>query len=548
MCSPGKPRQLDRKRNRSQEAEFPLLQDEPAEKRARTSLETCVNGGKEAASNTTNKKGHPIDHWLQEGSWPKEYFKPGSQTWEDLGADREADKLAEELQRQEEWDKKQAVKVNNMAHPLLARKRSSASIRRQYEELGIQPPSDLPREEKSAKYTNLAYEIELESNGSFMRKSDLDITNDNKALCKTLLSSVQTVIQDSLFRDDRFETACKKIHNENEARVLQDITRLIVPSAETLATCGATGLEHLVESVDRGWNSAIPITTPRPQPDYSVAFGQSAFTNDQLEKLKPFVGDLLHQPTDFSYFMATWRMYFPFLTCEVKCGAAALDIADRQNAHSMTHAVRAVVELYKYAKWEEGFDWTKEVHREILAFSISHDDRAVRIYGHYPVIEHDRTTFYRHPIRDFSLTDLDGREKWTAYKFTKNVYELWMPKHLKRIRKAIDALPVGLDFRVSSAPLPSLASAENDLELADSQEMATSAPASQDQDAAKFKKPRLTANSILQRENDRLRQETDRQREEMQQQRDQGDQLRQKVQDLIDLLAQEKQERKSKSS
>jgi hypothetical protein len=32
--------------------------------------------------------------------------------------------------------------------------------------------------------------------------------------------------------------------------------------------------------------------------------------------------------------MATWRMYFPFFTCEVKCGAAALDIADRQNAHS----------------------------------------------------------------------------------------------------------------------------------------------------------------------------------------------------------------------
>ena len=151
---------------------------------------------------------------------------------------------------------------------------------------------------------------------------------------------------------------------------------------------------------------------------------------DQLEKLKPFVGDLLHQPTDFSYLMATWRMYFPFLTCEVKCGAAALDIADRQNSHSMTHAVRAVVQLYKYAKWEEGFDWKKEVHREILAFSISHDDKAVRIYGYYPVLEDDRTTFYRHPIRDFSLTDLDGRDKWTAYKFTKNVYEIWMPKHL----------------------------------------------------------------------------------------------------------------------
>ncbi|KAM0267466.1 hypothetical protein ACHAQH_010108, partial [Verticillium albo-atrum] len=62
-------------------------------------------------------------------------------------------------------------------------------------------------------------------------------------------------------------------------------------------------------------------------------------------------------------------MYFPFLTCEVKCGAAALDVADRQNAHSMTLAVRAVVELFRLMKRED------EVDRQILGFSISHDHR-----------------------------------------------------------------------------------------------------------------------------------------------------------------------------
>ena len=30
------------------------------------------------------------------------------------------------------------------------------------------------------------------------------------------------------------------------------------------------------------------------------------------------------------------KLYFPFLACEVKCGARDLDVADRQNAHSMT--------------------------------------------------------------------------------------------------------------------------------------------------------------------------------------------------------------------
>ena len=99
---------------------------------------------------------------------------------------------------------------------------------------------------------------------------------------------------------------------------------MIVPSAQTLATYGATHLDHLMESVNEGWKSAIPFYGPCPQPDYAVAFGRSAFTEDQLKKLKPLVGEIPDSYT--SYFMATWQMYFPFLTCEVKCGAAALDV------------------------------------------------------------------------------------------------------------------------------------------------------------------------------------------------------------------------------
>ena len=49
----------------------------------------------------------------------------------------------------------------------------------------------------------------------------------------------------------------------------------------------------------------------------------------------------------------------------------------------MTYAVRGVVELYRAVKRE------KELHREILAFSISHDHRSVRIYGHYAIIEEE---------------------------------------------------------------------------------------------------------------------------------------------------------------
>jgi hypothetical protein len=96
----------------------------------------------------------------------------------------------------------------------------------------------------------------------------------------------------------------------------------------------------------------------------------------------------------------------------------------------------------------------KELHREILAFSISHDHRTVRIYGHYPIIKGNETTFYRHPIHTFDFTALDGKEKWTAYKFTKNVYDIWMPTHLKRICSVIDELPPDLDFEVSRQSEP----------------------------------------------------------------------------------------------
>ncbi|APA07891.1 hypothetical protein sscle_03g026610 [Sclerotinia sclerotiorum 1980 UF-70] len=142
-----------------------------------------------------------------------------------------------------------------------------------------------------------------------------------------------------------------------------------------------------------------------------------------------------------SYFMGTWRIYFPFLTSEVNI--ADLDVADRQNAHSMTLAVRAVVELFRLVKRE------KELHREILAFSMSIDHRNVSIYGHYPVIDGRNTTFYRHMIRSFDFTDLDGKDKWAAYRFTKNVHDIWMPIQLERIRSAVDNLPSDLNFEVS---------------------------------------------------------------------------------------------------
>ena len=77
---------------------------------------------------------------------------------------------------------------------------------------------------------------------------------------------------------------------------------------------------------------------------------------------------------------------------------------------------------------------------------VSHDHTSVRIYGHYPVIAGKDIKYYRHPIHKFDFTALDGKDKWTVYRFTKNVYDTWMPKHFENICSAINQLPSELNF------------------------------------------------------------------------------------------------------
>jgi hypothetical protein len=422
----------DRKRKRAQEtptgAPSKRLRKRPRTSVANPAFRDTI--GESAANSVANNKIKSIDYWIEKERWPEEYFEQDDHTRKDLEKDS--------------WFEKHWEPENNMSY-LLARKRSSSSLRSKKSEASsvttssTTPSDQKAREVKSIPYQDARYETILATKGSFMGKSELGVTATSKSLCRTFLETEQTVPDDSLFRDDLFEETCEMMRNKNEARVVRDISPLIVPSAEILAVRGAKHLKILIESVNEGWNNSIPVTKTRPQPGYSAGFRQEAFTDDQLKRLEPFVGEL----TDTSFFMATYYMYFPFLTCEVKCGAAALDVADRQNAHSMTLAVRGVVELFRLVKREN------ELHREILAFSISHDHSSVRIYGHYPLIDGNKTTFYRHPIHKFDFTALEGKEKWTASKFAKNVYDIWVPAHFKRICSVIDKLPPDLHFEVS---------------------------------------------------------------------------------------------------
>jgi hypothetical protein len=81
-----------------------------------------------------------------------------------------------------------------------------------------------------------------------MEKSYLGITDTGRAWRKEQLNSVETLPEDSLFQDDIFKKTCRKLQDRNVARAIQDVTQLIVRSAETLAIYGAGHLEHLGHS------------------------------------------------------------------------------------------------------------------------------------------------------------------------------------------------------------------------------------------------------------------------------------------------------------
>ena len=254
---------------------------------------------------------------------------------------------------------------------------------------------------------------------------------------------------------------------ENETKVVQRLSQFIVPSAEVLADSGIKNLATIRETTNACWINSEPFiytlgtrsgsssrSAPRPQPDFGFGFDRDAFNAEQLQKLQPFFGDLL---ADYSLFAATYQMYFPFLTCEVKCGDGGLDVADRQNAHSQSIILRGIYSLFQLVGRE------KELHREINGFSLSHNEKEVRIWGHYAVIDGKNVKFYRHLISNFFFAPSgEGDQRWKAYKFVRNVYDLWLPDHFNRICSAVDMLPTDSNFEESY--LPKLQSPGTDLD------------------------------------------------------------------------------------
>ena len=488
-------RRLERKRKRSQEDYCPDLQTwhEPIGKRARNSSPGCAIGNETGAGDIDLDEDHSIEHWIETIPWPECSFDKGF------------DKGFEMSQHQ------------------FAKKRSSSAMSySQGVKEGIYPAAHTSTYEKEI----------LEPAGIILDQQlgEATIGHDARKLCQTLLKATYEIPENSLFEGDLFWKVLNGVRNEGEGRVVRDLQPDVVPSAEILSFRGLSKVNYLKETIKILWNNVVSLAGPTPCPDLTVGLLPSAFTELELDKLHR-----RHNTSDTpSRF--TGNLYFPFFTCEAKCGANGLNESDRQNARSAATAINAILQLYRQGKETHGDSGATsavdQLYREVLFFSISHDHTFVKIFGHYPLIKEDKTHFYRHLISSFDLTAGAGENRWTAYNFVRKLYDDFAPIHLKRIQDAISLLPE------KSESFMSITNTEAELELSDSQETA-SAPASLDNEG--FVRPPLppkkkrqlkqqalsnasTAEAELQNKNSQivvLQRELERQREEAKQREDQ---------------------------
>ena len=268
-----------------------------------------------------------------------------------------------------------------------------------------------------------------------MKSSSL-IQKSSKDLCHDLIEGDRQPTQHCLFPPEQLLTVLERVQGLNEGRIQRDVTPWVVPSAEVLFYCGELDANIIGDEVNAEWSRCATMGSTRPKPDYAAGLLPSAFTKDEIQKLRNYAS-----PTRSVFF--TPDLCFPFLICEVKTGEQGFNQADRQNIHSASIAVKGVIELFKTA-FGDNSERVKDLYGQVLVFTVSHDNDRVCLYGHYAVnTEADELQYYRYQIALISLSAQDGADKYMAYNFVRNVYDIFAPMHQKRIRDA-SALLTGI--------------------------------------------------------------------------------------------------------
>lgn len=328
------------------------------------------------------------------------------------------------------------------------------------------------------------------------------VSEESKKTCTDLSEITREAIQPTLFPREAIPKALNFCYSRNAAIVNRDVTPMIVPPVTSLYLGAGDNshLEHVVDEVGTDWHKNCILEGPQPRPDLALGLFPSAFTSAEVDKLNSYT-------TVDNWTKFTEDMYFPFLMCEVKCSEEGLGGADCQNMHSCSVAVRALLRIEQEADRYRAEDkkGLSLLNGQIVAFSISHDQQDARLYGHYALIQ-EKWSYRRYLIRKYDLITENGL--LALFNFVQNVLKLYVPKHLKRLKDALAALPdpTNLSFSTSEMALQdSLHQSSQDQNAGSSQEVGP------------FKKPpsSIAGGPIA----DELRSMTQQQRKDAEQQR-----------------------------
>lgn len=306
-----------------------------------------------------------------------------------------------------------------------------------------------------------AYEAELQRYGIVFDElpSEGMLTRESRGMCTALLDSNELPPAYNSCSAETFLKMFTRATKCNEERVRRDLTPHIVPSAELLYVLnGDTALENVREEMSGDWTQCAPLGGTRPRPDYAYGLSSATFTEEECAKLKDYTNS--NNPTKF-----TDSMYFPFLVCEAKCGKKNINDADRQNAHSASIAVHAILQLFRTA----GEEHARSLSGHILVISVSHDNERVNIYGHFAVLRDGATSFHRYRLDDYILDYHQGRHRNRASNFTRAVYRDFYPMRLERIQRAVARLPDAPTTSIS----PGFSTSEGDSQAGEQPSQAT---------------------------------------------------------------------------
>ncbi|QKX63199.1 uncharacterized protein TRUGW13939_10368 [Talaromyces rugulosus] len=318
--------------------------------------------------------------------------------------------------------------LDDMSQPASkrSRSRSISTDRGRARSLSSDSDRSSARDAKSSAYKAVNYVTILETKGCFMRQSSSSPHPDDIALCERLLHQPIEPPQGTLFDDEYITDFHNALQNRSEARLFVDLHPLLMPSAENQFIQGKTRLKDVIDGYNDLWVKTEPIYGPKPQPDHARGLKWSTFSESQRRRLGI-------KPDEKSPYTAREDMYFPYVTAEIKCGNQALELADRQNMHSMCIALRAVVSLSRAAGCPE------KVHRRILGFSLSHELEGLRIYGYYPEIDGGNTSYFRWPVAQLNIWTKE--DKWACYRFMENVDREFLPIHTDRLIRLLEDVP-----------------------------------------------------------------------------------------------------------